>query len=370
MPNKITLVLIILSQVLLFSSCGGEKTKPNILLITIDTLRRDHFSCYGYPRKTSPFIDQLAKKGLKFNHVITPIPTTAPSHASILTSLHPLTHHVTSNANPLSDKVQTIAEVLKQNGYYTVGAVAVPFLSSQYNFSQGFDSFSDKWEIKAGLDNTFERSAESVNESLFKQVDRYLLNHKKNGKSLFIWVHYFDPHSSYREHEGITFKNKLPERDGNPYIRNYDKEIRYTDDHIKKLYRYLEEKGIARRMVTCLTADHGEEFFEHGQTYGHADFYSETTFVPLIFHGYGIPKNKVIETYVSTMDIAPTLLGMLNLGFNYPIEGIDLLKGSKRTGKHRDRKFVIIGFDKYTRSLQLLGYPFAYILNFDHHYKH
>ena len=149
MHYKAVLITIILAVIMIFSFCGkGNDVKPNILLITIDTLRRDHLGVYGYPRETSPFMDQLAREGMMFKHTITPIPSTAPSHASILTSLHPLTHGASGNASPLTDKAQTIAEVLKQNGYYTIGTVAVVFLSTKYNFSQGFDSFSDEWEEK------------------------------------------------------------------------------------------------------------------------------------------------------------------------------------------------------------------------------
>lgn len=141
MLKKIILVLVILTQILLFSSCGSEKIKPNILLITIDTLRRDHLSCYGYPRETSPFIDQLARNGLMFRHVITPQPQTSGGHASILTSLHPLTHGVTFNRLSLNHNVQTIAEVLKKNGYYTIGAIAVKLLSGKTTFLPGFRFF-------------------------------------------------------------------------------------------------------------------------------------------------------------------------------------------------------------------------------------
>ncbi|NIM13822.1 MAG: sulfatase-like hydrolase/transferase [Candidatus Aminicenantes bacterium] len=363
--------ILLLVLVLISSSCGGGKeVKPNILLITIDTLRSDHLGVYGYPRETSPFIDHLAKNGLMFKHVITPQPMTSGSHASILTSLHPLTHNVITNGFVLNEKVQTIAEVLKNNGYYTIGTIAVGFLTGKKNFSQGFDSFSDKWERDPQLDPKFpiyERAAPSVNQSLFKQINEYYTHHKH--KPVFIWVHYYDPHGPYYDKDYITFKNKPPK--GKPKaINQYDKEIRYTDDSIRELYRYLEEKGLARRLITCVTADHGEQFGEHGYTFGHPDFYSENIFVPLIVHGYGIARNKTVETYVSTLDISVTLLGRAGLAFTYPTEGIDLLKKSGKPQKIKNRKFLIISNKDHARSLQLMGDPFAYILNFDYHYKY
>jgi arylsulfatase A-like enzyme len=376
MFNKkyIFLISLLLLTILLFSSCGGEKydknVKPHILLITIDTLRRDHLGAYGYARETSPFIDQLAKEGTMFKHVVTPIPSTASSHSSILTSLHPLTHGVKSNADPLTEKVQTIAEVMQKNGYHTIGTVSVVFLSSMYNFSQGFDSFSDKWDTKVKYNEKFQRIAESTNESLFKQVDEYLENEKTKNKPLFIWVHYFDPHFIYHGRKHITFKNKLPKWENDKFMKKYDQEIRYTDEHIEKLYKHLEQKGLMKQMVTCITGDHGEQFHDHGASNCHADIYSENTFVPLIFHGYGIPENKTIDPYVSTLDIAPTLLNRCGLAFDYPVEGFDLLKAIDQPEKYPKRKLLVIGNAKYTRSLQLVDYPLAFILNFDFFYKY
>jgi predicted AlkP superfamily pyrophosphatase or phosphodiesterase len=348
---------------LLFTSCSKQKAKPNILLVTIDTLRRDHLGIYGYPRQTSPFIDQLAKNGVMFRHVMTPIALTAGSHASILTSLHPLTHRCIKNGSPLPKKVQTIAEVLQKNGYYTIGTVGVNFLSKQNGFSQGFDSFSGVKGAK--------RSAEAVNKSLFEQIDEYQTRHP--GKPFFIWVHYYDPHWPYLDRE-FTFKEKLPQRyDSNPpgYLKKihcYDTEIRYTDETIKQLMDYLQRQGLTKKMVTCITADHGEQHGEHGSRGDHCDFYSENTFVPLIFHGENIPKNKIIEDFVSTMDIAETLLSTAGLTFDYKMGTVDLL----RPGNYpkTDRAFLIIGNPWSVKSLQFIRPPWSYILNFDRYYRY
>jgi len=348
---------------LLFTSCSKQKVKPNILLVTIDTLRRDHLGIYGYPRETSPFIDHLAKNGIMFKHVITPIALTAGSHASILTSLHPLTHQCIKNGGPLPAKVQTIAEVLQKNGYYTIGTVGVNFLSKQNGFSQGFDSFSG---VKGAT-----RNAEGVNKSLFQQIDQYRTNHKE--KPFFIWVHYYDPHWPYADRE-FTFKEKLPRRyDFNPpdyleKIHCYDTEIRYTDEAVKKLMDYLQQQGLTKKMVTCITADHGEQHGEHGSRGDHCDFYSEDIFVPLIFQGENIPKNKVIEDFVSTMDIAETLLSTAGLKFNYKTEAINLL--SSRSYSHKNRAFLILGNPWSIKSLQLIRFPLSYILNFDQYYRY
>ncbi|MCP5053839.1 MAG: sulfatase, partial [bacterium] len=368
--------IFLLIVMILFSSCGGKSKivdKPNILLITVDTLRRDHLGVYGYPRETSPFMDKLAKEGVMFKHVVTPQPQTLGSHASILTSLHPLTHGLIFNSLRLNQKVRTLAEELKENGYYTVGTVSTVILSRKRHFSQGFDSFSDQWEKdpEHKFEGNSQRTGQSVNRSLFRQINEYRSHH--SDKPLFIWVHYYDPHRPYIGRDHITFQNKLPgDKETNENILKYDQEIHYTDKAVEELYRFLETKDIARRLVTCITSDHGEEFGEHGAMGGHNDFYAETTHVPLIFHGTGIPGNQVIDTYVSTMDIGVTLLGRAGTAFGYRTEGIDLLKGisgnsSKLPGK---RKFLVIGTQKFARSLQLIGAPFSFILNLDRHYVH
>ncbi|UCH94213.1 MAG: sulfatase [Candidatus Aminicenantes bacterium] len=354
---------------LVLPNCKKE-VKPNILLITIDTLRRDRVGCYGYTLDTTPFIDELAKEGLVFKNVITPLPFTDPSHASILTSLHPLTHQLVANARKLNTNVETMAEVLKKNGYYTIGTVAAKHMSGKYNFSQGFDSFSDEWdpgvkdwkkEVKHFSGN-WQRVAKSVNESLSKQVEDYLDKHSE--KPLFIWVHYYDPHYPYIDREDIVLKQKKKQ-----WIQ-YDKEIRYTDNYIAKLYRFLEEKGLMKKTITCITSDHGEQLGEHGYGADHVDFYSETIFVPLIFYGFKIPKNKIVEEYVSTMDIGVTLLELVNLNFERSVDGVPLLdsKGNLAALPHRD--FLIMGYPLKARSVQLISFPYSYILNSDFFYKY
>jgi hypothetical protein len=264
--------------------------------------------------------------------------------------------------------VETTAEVLKENGYYTIGAVAVRHLSGEYNFSQGFDSFSDQWDPnfrdwkgEPYIKGEFQRVAKSVNNSLKEQIEEYLEKHKN--KPLFIWAHYYDPHYPYIDREDIVLNVKRKQ-----WIQ-YDKEVRYTDNHIGELYRFLEEKGLTRKLVTCITADHGEQLGEHGYGAQHSDFYSETTFVPLIFHGNKIPKNKVLEEFVTTMDIGVTLLELANLHYKNPTHGIPLFQTDGKPAPIPNREQLILGDLFRIRSLQLISFPYSYILNFDFFYK-
>jgi Sulfatase len=369
--KKWLLFLLPLVPILFFTCCGSKQTatKPNILLITIDTLRRDHLGSFGYFRNTSPYIDSLAKKGILFKNVITPLPLTAASHASILTSLHPLTHGVDLNGSHLDSKVQTIAEVLKNDGYYTIGTVAVKLISDKLKFSQGFDSFSDQWERNQFESSKYQRMAHDVNKSLIKQVEAYLASKKHNKKPLFIWVHYYDPHAPYSGKNHIHFPDKQTQNKKTIQIRKYDEEIRYTDEHIEKLHNFLAQKGLASHLLTAVTADHGEEFGEHGFNFGHPDFYSETSIVPLILHGYGIKPQKSVDTYVSTMDIATTLVKQAKLSFDNPVEGVDLLEGIRKNKLQENKQFLIMGNLVYNRSLQLFKNHYSFILNFDSHHK-
>lgn len=357
-----------LSLVLLLPACKSKDVKPTVVLITIDTLRRDFLGCYGYQADTSPFIDQLAEEGLVYKNTVTPLPLTDGSHASILTGLHPVTHEVLFNATRMKKDLETLPEVMKKNGYYTIGTVSVYHMSGYYGFGQGFDTYSDKWKhhahIKMSNPNWF-RVGQSVNESLFEQIDDYTKNHKD--KPLFIWVHYYDPHVPYVKWEHIDLDfSKV--NSAKRYV-NYSTEIRYTDNHIRKLFNYLKEKGLTDDMLTCVTADHGEQLGEHGYSACHFDIYSETTFVPLIFHGYGVPKGKVIDDYVTTMDIAPTLLGLLNLSFQKPVHGMNLLDEDHDPKPLPERDIFIVGDPTRVRAMELIRQPYAYIRNFDNQYK-
>jgi len=366
------ILAVLLVSLICFSSCGNKIKEPHVLLITVDTLRKDHLSVFGHPRHTSPFIDKLAKEGVLFKNVVTPLPLTSGSHASILTSLHPLSHNVVFNGSRLNEKIHTIAEVFRENGYYTIGTVAVKLISRKTGFSQGFDSFNDTWPRNQYESSKYQRPANQTNDALTGQIQEYLDNPESSKKPLFIWVHYYDPHAPYIGQDDIDLPGKLrsEELTNDRNITKYDEEIRYTDRHIEALFDFLKEKGIAQKMVTALTADHGESFGEHWFKYCHPDFYSETSIVPLILKGPGIPQAQTIDNYISTMDIAVTLLKRCGLAFPYPVEGIDLIAGVRKKKIPADKKYFIIGNPLYARSLQMLGDHMSYILNLDAHHRY
>src|SRR5262245_18288087 len=211
--------------------CSQGPGRPNVLLVSVDALRADHVGAYGYARSTTPFLDRLARDGQRFERTYVPLPATAPSHASLLTSLHPAQHGVVANTMTLPEQAETLAEVLKGHGYATLGAVAVFYLKARYGFGQGFDAFSDSWDPRAHGNSRERRSAEDVNASLATQLASYAK--QKRGRPLFLFVHYYDVHAPYREggRGGV--------------VEAYDAGVRHVDEQLEALYARLKELGLA-----------------------------------------------------------------------------------------------------------------------------
>ena len=350
--------------------------RPDILLISIDTLRADHLGAYGYPRDTSPFVDTLAARGEVFTNAVVPLPATDPSHASLLTSLHPLQHGVLANAMPLPDEVETIAEVLQRAGYFTMGAVAVAHLGRAYHFDQGFQLFGDQWDATAPLNNEHARSADDVNRDVFRMLGSYAK--QRRGQPFFLFVHYFDVHRPYVRHKEYFIPQPVPAQAMPPspwpwlagLINHYDSEIRYVDDHISQLRERLNELGLGDNLLTCVTADHGEQLWEHGHVGGHADVYRETVRVPLIVEGPGITPGRIDET-VSSMDTAVSLLERAGLAFSHKVVGKPILRGRWRELRRggTGRPLLIVGHAVYTRSVGVIRDAMWYIRNLDSSYR-
>ena len=281
---------------LLFSVVGGCSPTPrsNALLIVIDTLRADHLGCYGYPRNTSPAIDALAREGTRFARAYSAAPWTMPSVASIFTGLYPSAHGATSVQMPLPDSVTTLAEVVKAHGFATSGVVSHNLVSKEtLNFGQGFDVYFED-EAKG--------HAHVSTPGVTKQAIERLQYHASQDEPFLLFVHYFDPHFDYQNHAGIDFaaprRGRLTGRE--PYARLkklfprlrkeevefirdlYDEEIRLIDGGVGRLLSELSMLGLDDTTVVVLTADHGEEFGEHGSIGHTRSLYEELVHVPLI----------------------------------------------------------------------------------------
>jgi arylsulfatase A-like enzyme len=351
-----TAAALVLTGGCVFSS---RASRPNVLLVSIDTLRADRLGAYGYFRETSPFIDSLAARGVVFDRVIVPLPATDPSHGSMLSGLHPFRTGVTTNGLTLNPDVETLPMVFRKAGYHTIGATAVYSLGRAYGFARGFDDLSETSPGKVT------RNADQIDDDVFHLIAGHAERHAD--EPLFLMVHYFDVHAPYVDRANIP--ESPPNEKASPVSLAYDSGVRFVDDHLRLLWNTLDRFGLTKNMLVIVTADHGEQLGEHGFSGGHADIYWETIRVPLIIAGPGIGPRR-ISTAISSMDLAPTILGLVGLKFTKPTDGMTvapLLRGAV-PGSLADRSFLVVGYPSFTRSIGLWTNGTYYIHNFDHVY--
>lgn len=300
----------------------GDTPGRDILLITVDTLRADHLSSYGYPRKTTPFIDRLAESGVRFTRAFAPISVTAPSHASILTSLYPIQHGILKNGLAMSRTFTTLPELLNASGYRTAAAVSTQSHFGPSNLDQGFDRYNQPRSFEKRLPY---RPAERTASRALRQ-----LNDVPDSKPLFMWVHFFDAHFPYTRRrsaaESLAFSNDRERQSWIRHVRNqrgvnlasrpgwqkayrqYDAEIRHVDGVLKQFFRdFTRVRGDTP--FTVLTADHGEGMGNHRYWAHDRNVYNEQVNVPLILNWPGRrERTRVVQTTVELTDITPTIL--------------------------------------------------------------
>jgi arylsulfatase A-like enzyme len=304
--------------------------RPNVLLVSIDTLRADHLGSYGYARETSPFLDGVAESGVRFDTAFSTSSWTLPAHGSLLTSRLPHGHGADHAGARLHASVPTLAEVLRGAGYRTAAVVSWFYVSRRYGFDRGFEHFEERLPEAESLAESA-RAAEVVDAAM-----RWL---DTADEPFFLFVHIFDPHIHYDppepfasmfdpDYEGSidgrletlrpyisgrgAAAKTLAQRDRDHVEALYDGEIRYVDAQLERLFSGLDA-GVRARTLTVVTSDHGEEFGEHGSMEGHQwTLYDEVIRVPLLLRGPGVEAG-VVDALVSTLDIAPTLLDLLGV---------------------------------------------------------
>jgi arylsulfatase A-like enzyme len=320
--------------------------QPNIILISLDTLRADRLKCYGYGRDTSAHMDDLAADGVLFANAYSSTSWTLPSHMSLLTSLDNRNHGV-DKANPHLDlSIVTLAELLRKNGYLTLAITGGALVSHRFGFSKGFDVYR---EFKRSQHHP--RSAEI----LYSHFNQWISQHKD--RKFFLFLHTYQTHDPYTcpaPYNTVFFDGKpMPWKEGDmekilfggkrkdpvPF-RNlssleqknvnalYDGEIHYTDEVlIGPLIQKLKALGLYRNTMIILTSDHGEEFFDHeGWYHGHT-LYEELIRIPLIIKFPHSPfKNARIANTVRIVDIMPTILDQLDIDYSpYSLDGVSLI---------------------------------------------
>lgn len=314
---------------------GAPGRKPNILLITVDTLRADHLSAWGYPRATSPNLDRLAGEGLRFEQAEAQWPKTGPSFASLFTSTYPKDNGIVRQVGmPLPCTFTTLAEVLQRAGYSTHAVVANGAVGSHLYFDQGFGTFLESWNMAPA-----ERDANPTGAGNVTRLALAAAAKIDPARPWFLWVHYLDPHAPYRP--PAAFENRFQgdaQFDGTIeipvsrrhkqelagigraqvidgekrlafYVARYDAEISYVDQEIGRLLAGLGEKRLLTDTLTAFTADHGESLGEHDYYFNHGRLGFQTCLhVPLVLHWPGRLAPAVDRSPVELLDLAPTLL--------------------------------------------------------------
>jgi len=304
-------------------ACAERKASPpDLVLVTIDTLRADRLGTYGYFRDTSPVLDHLAEQSLVFERCIAPMATTFPSHLSLLTSTYPNETGALANvgaggkAFSPTPQLSSLARVLQVSGYQTAAFVSAAPIKKFSGISFGFDVFDEPEEKM--------RDAPSTNRRVIDWIDR-----RGNGPS-FLWVHYFDPHAPYTPPDRLAAMYRpnpeqerwLEERDFQRVYRKdslpihvnnkYDAEIRTVDEQIGALIDRLESEGSRwARTVLVIVGDHGEGLGQHGEK-EHGGLWQEQLRVPLMMRAPGVAPRRV-DRLLSVADIIPTLAGLIEL---------------------------------------------------------
>ncbi|OGF67213.1 MAG: hypothetical protein A2Y62_03145 [Candidatus Fischerbacteria bacterium RBG_13_37_8] len=309
----------------------AETQPPNIILITLDTVRADHIGFYGYKTIETPNIDALAAKSVTFLNAYTPSPMTLPSHASILTGLYPQTHNVHDNdIFQLRKSIETIAEFLKKKNYNTAAFVSSTILNAHYGLNQGFDTYDDLNKYWSGGNIAVERHAETTTSSACDWI-------QKSQSPFLLWIHYFDPHFPYNPPDPYSEKYK---------DKPYDGEIAYMDYFIGELLSCLYKKYNKDKLVIIVAGDHGEGLNDHEEEKHGIFLYNSTVKVPFFIK---IPQQKPLKLNenVCLVDIVPTLLDYLSIPLPQYLEGkslLPLISNPSETNTYPDRIFFLETF--------------------------
>ena len=329
-----------LGLALCLASCAKEERPPNILFLSVDTLRPDHLSLYGYERETSPHLDAFFEDATVFTRAYAAEAATAPSVVSFLTGRYPANHGVRLLYQKLEPDIAVLPELLRERGYQSAGVVSNIVLTEEaLGISSRFDHYDDFVdERESGRDGIFERRAGRTTDAALT----WLATKRSAGQPHFLWVHYIDPHGPYLppedkpksfSHEGSqpidmervhTYQHVDGVDDGLTYIDRYDEEIAYTDREIGRLLDAYRELGLDENTVVVFTADHGETMVEYDRYFTHGyHIWEPIVKVPLLLRvpGRGAARH---EAPVSLVDLVPTLLELAGAEVPPGLDGMPL----------------------------------------------
>jgi choline-sulfatase len=301
--------------------CGA--TPAPVILISIDTLRADHLSAYGYRAVQTPNIDAFAEQGTLFAHADSQIPLTLPSHTSLFTSTYPFQNRIEENAERVAPGAATLASVLKSHGYKTAAFVASVFLEREMGLDQGFDFYDSPFQFEAfsplsgsmffgGASHNRIAARDRRDGALAVRAALEWLAANRD-QPVFVFVHLYDLHKPYR-------------------LSSYDAEVRYTDQVLGTFRKALIAGGWWDQSLVVLLSDHGESLGDHGEASHGYFIYQSTLAVPLIFHWPGGSRqlHPREEQPAGLIDVGPTVLDFLHLPAPPSFEGASLLSGTAR----------------------------------------
>lgn len=291
---------------------------PNVLFLSVDTLRADRLGAYGYPLPTSPHLDAIAKNALLFEDAVCEVPLTGPSMGSMLSSRFPRMTGTTRNGLRMPPSVPLVSEQFQAAGYHTFCVQSNWTLKDKLSgMARGFDVYDDAFHKKRWGFMKAERDGDDVTRLALEYLEA-----RPADKPFFAWVHYSDPHAPYKMHRNFRPAGKRAWRLGHEEkVRvKYDSEVAFTDGEIGKLLAALPPDTIV-----VFVADHGESLYEHGYL-GHGRRIHQTNLhIPLIIRAPGLaPGRSAVPA--RGIDVGPTLLGLAGLPVPEGMLGLDLLK--------------------------------------------
>lgn len=318
----------------------------NVVLIALDSQRADHLGCYGYPKRTTPFIDSIARRGVLFERCYAPNIPTHPSFTTMLTGKEAITHNIVNigGGAPITEGIRLLPEILREHGYVTAAVD-----SMGRHFTRGFDEYAEYgWDRS---NPTVLRKAETVNEKALPVIERLT----GQDQPFFLFIHYWDPHTPYLPPS--PYRNRFYDQDKDPYaldnhsldeawswepfkwyfhqwmpsvtdadyvVNLYDGETAYMDRHLRSVFRALAPRQDETLII--VTADHGEILNEQLGYFDHHGLYEGDIHVPLIFYWPGnVPRGRRVPGFVQNIDLAPTILDVAGIADLDAMEGMSLL---------------------------------------------
>ncbi|MDG2306290.1 MAG: sulfatase [Candidatus Binatia bacterium] len=306
-----------------------EAKRPNVVLVSLDTLRAQSTSAYGYRHRTTPQLDaRLAKAGALVKQAVVPVPFTPPSHMTMLTGLEPCAHGIEDRDGILAPEDLLLAEILRDAGYDTAAFTENAYVVAGAGFARGFDAYVEMREDAS--------AAPGFGVATFRAAEEWLA--QSSHEPFFLFVHTYQVHQPYTPPRGYRHLfGDYPPEDGREQRwkddqQAYDQEIRYTDDLLGGFLDVLAARGLVDDTIVIVTSDHGEEFGHHswgGHGFG---LWDEAVLVPLVIRAPGIiAPGTVIDSQVGLVDLVPTVLDLAGVGLPRPVQGqsfAGLLRGT------------------------------------------